>query len=251
MRIPWRTYRSCYRASNLLAIHCKHDRFCSQVQVAMYRMQMLLHLRHLWQRCKYSQFRSLFCRTSVKKKNNALYSLPRGQKYFSIKRIDCKKKINITLDICRARLLHLSIKKFFFEKKIILLSEKSTLRILFRHLWELEKKCVECENSEKRRSLLCAFRNLDLLNIDGLGIIGSIAVLWRLWSRISHVLSGPTSRITSRGIMVLPSMHSRISSPWLNPTLIDKSRSYLPSLWRSGYLIRRIRRVFTSSHFIL
>lgn len=45
--------RSCYRASNLLAIHCKHDRFCSQVQVAMYRMQMLLHLRHLWQRCKY------------------------------------------------------------------------------------------------------------------------------------------------------------------------------------------------------
>lgn len=45
--------RSCCRASNLFAIHCKHDRFCSQVQVAMYRMQMLLHLRHFWQRCKY------------------------------------------------------------------------------------------------------------------------------------------------------------------------------------------------------
>lgn len=50
---------SCYRAPNVFAIHCKHDRFCSQVQVAMYRMQMLLHLRHLRQRCKYFTFLQL------------------------------------------------------------------------------------------------------------------------------------------------------------------------------------------------
>jgi len=55
--------RSCYRASNLFAIHCKHDRFCSQVQVAVYRVQMLLYLRHFGQRCKYL-FRNLFRRLS-------------------------------------------------------------------------------------------------------------------------------------------------------------------------------------------
>lgn len=41
-----RTY-SCCRTSHMFAIHCEHDRFCSQVQVAVHRMQMLLHMRHL------------------------------------------------------------------------------------------------------------------------------------------------------------------------------------------------------------
>lgn len=47
-----RTY-SCCRTSHMFAIHCEHDRFCSQVQVAVYRMQMLLYMWHIWQRCKY------------------------------------------------------------------------------------------------------------------------------------------------------------------------------------------------------
>lgn len=123
--------RSCCRASNLFAIHCKHDRFCSQVQVAMYRMQMLLHLRHFWQR------------------------------------------------------------------------------------W-------------------------------------SVAVLWRLWSGIPHVLSVSTSCVTSRGLLVVPLMHSWISSPWLS-SLSDryKSRSYpcyCCGIQRLGRLIRRIRRVFARAH---
>lgn len=63
---PLTCVRSCCRASNLFAIHCKHDRFCSQVQVAMYRMQMLLYLRYLGQRCKYIISRNLFRRDSVK-----------------------------------------------------------------------------------------------------------------------------------------------------------------------------------------
>lgn len=82
--------------------------------------------------------------------------------------------------------------------------------------------------------------------------IGSVAVLWRLWSGIPHVLSVSTSCVTSRGLLVVPLMHSWISSPWLS-SLSDryKSRSYpcyCCGIQRLGRLIRRIRRVFARAH---
>lgn len=37
----------------MFAIYRKYDRFCEKIQVAVHRMQMLFHLWHLGQRCKY------------------------------------------------------------------------------------------------------------------------------------------------------------------------------------------------------
>lgn len=104
--------------------------------------------------------------------------------------------------------------------------------------------------------ILCAFYArefyLDYLLTVWRTEIGSVAVLWRLWSWIPHVLSVSASCITSRGLLVVPLMHSWISSPWLS-SLSDRYKSwsypcYCCGIQRLGRFIRRIRRVFTRAH---
>jgi hypothetical protein len=57
----------------MFAIYRKHDCFRAQVQVAVYRMQMLFNLRHLRQRRKYHEaqlhFHSIYPSASVPSAN--------------------------------------------------------------------------------------------------------------------------------------------------------------------------------------